>query len=86
MARVAPRRNAREGVTDSKTGGKKMYKLSFFVHVEDWHNGGYENTHYFLTKRAALEWLAKPWNACASLLSLVFVSKKQAAEDIILPL
>ena len=63
-----------------------MYKLTFFVRATGWKMGGYTNSHYFSTKRAALEWLAKPWNMCASLVSLSFVSKKQAADDIILPL
>lgn len=63
-----------------------MYKLTFFVRVAGWQNGGYQNTLYFLTKRAALEWLSKQCNACCSMISLVLVSQKQAANDIILPL
>lgn len=61
-----------------------MFKLTFFVHVDGWIGGGYENVHYFRTKRAAYEWLNKPWNACCSLVSLDYVSLKEAAKDIIL--
>lgn len=61
-----------------------MFKLTFFVHVDGWKDGGYENAHYFMTSRDAYEWLRKPWNACCSFVSLEYVSKKAAAKDIIL--
>lgn len=61
-----------------------MFKLTFFVKADGWIGGGYENVHYFRTKHESKEWLKKPWNACCSLISLEYVSMKEAARDIIL--
>lgn len=55
-----------------------MVKLVFFVHCAGWENGGYENTHYFMTEKQARKWADK-WEV--EIRSIETVSQDEFLED-----
>jgi hypothetical protein len=57
-----------------------MFKLQFFVTCQGWKAGGYENTHYFRTKKEAKEYLKKHG---LKLISLEKITFKEFANDYI---
>ena len=58
---------------------REVWKLDFFVHCESWLNGGYTNTHYFPSKKSAMDYIKEDQNL--SLVKLEKVTLKQFAED-----
>ena len=57
-----------------------MYKLHFYVTCQGWKAGGYENTHYFRTKKEARKYLKEN---DLKLISLEKVSWKEFRNDYI---
>ena len=55
-----------------------MFKLRFFVSCQGWKSGGYENTHYFETKKEAEKYLKEN---DLKLISLKKVTLKEFAND-----
>ena len=57
----------------------EIWKLDFFVHTDGFANGGYKNTHYFPSKRQALDYIKSyPY---LSLVKLEKVTLQQFEED-----
>jgi hypothetical protein len=67
-------------IQEIKKEGNTMFKLQFFVSCQGWKTGGYENTHYFKTKKEAEKYLKKHG---LKLISLEKIPFKEFANDYI---